>query len=216
MCLDAAEGIKLKCGREYGFYKGNARATHLDKVALSVEKTEIIIFRPKRKTISKKMNFRVSWQKIHISTQTKYLGIILDEHLTWSQHIKQLKSKLSRANGLLAKVRYYTSENLLRTIYYALFKSHMRYGCQIWGQTSSQLTNEIAILQNKALRIITFSDRNTPADPLFKQSKILKFDQMIQMDNCLLAHNHINKSLPKTFENFFQYSNNQHNHNTRD
>ena len=39
---------------------------------------------------------------------------------------------------------------------------------------------------------------------------------MIQMDNCLLALNHINKSLPKTFENFFQYSNNQHNHNTRD
>ena len=87
----------------------------------------------------------------------------------------------------LAKVRYYTSENLLRTIYYALLESHMRYECQIWGQTSSQLTNEIAILQNKALRIITFSDRNTPADPLFKQLKILKFDQMIQMDNCLLA-----------------------------
>ena len=35
---------------------------------------------------------------------------------------------------------------------------------------------------------------------------------MIQMDNCLLALNHINKSLPKTFENFFQYSNYQHNH----
>lgn len=33
MCLDAAEGIKLKCGREYGFYKSNARATHLDKLA---------------------------------------------------------------------------------------------------------------------------------------------------------------------------------------
>ena len=92
----------------------------------------------------------------------------------------------------------------------------MRYGCQIWGQTSSQLTNEIAILQNKALRVITFTDRNTPADPLFKQLKIIKLDQMIQMDNCLLVLNHINKSLPKTFENFFQYFNNQHNHNTRD
>ena len=83
-------------------------------------------------------------------------------------------------------------------------------------QALSQLTNEIAILQNKALRIITFSNRNTPVDPLFKQLKILKFDQMIQMDSCLLALNHTNKSLPKTFENFFQYSNNQHNHNTRD
>ena len=97
----------------------------------------------------------MSGQKINKTTQTKYLGIIIDEHLTLSQHIKVLKSKLSRANGLLAKIRYYTSENLLRTIYYALFESHMQYGCQIWGQARSHLTNEIAVLQNKALRILT-------------------------------------------------------------
>ena len=187
-----------------------------NRISLNVDKTEIIIFRPKRKTITRKMNFRISGQKINIGTQTKYLGLILDEHLTWTHHIKILKTKLSRANGLLAKIRYFTSKELLRTIYYALFDSHLRYGCQIWGQSNAQLINEIALLQRKGLRIITFNERNTPTDPLYKDLKIFKVHEMIQTDNCLLALNHINKTLPTVFNDFFQYTNNQHNHLTRD
>ena len=80
-----------------------------NRILLNVDETEIIIFRPKRKTITKKMNFRVSGKKVKITTSTKYLGLILDEHLTWTLHIKTLKTKLSRANGLLAKIRYSTS-----------------------------------------------------------------------------------------------------------
>ena len=45
-----------------------------------------------------------------------------------------LKTKLNWANGLLAKIRHLVSKNLLRTIYFAIFDSHLRYGCHIWGQ----------------------------------------------------------------------------------
>ena len=79
------------------------------------------------------MNFRISGQKIKITTSTKYLGLILDEHLTWTLYMKTLKTKLNRANGLVAKIRYSTSREILRTIYHALFDSHLRYGCQVWG-----------------------------------------------------------------------------------
>ena len=49
-----------------------------------------------------------------------------------------LKQKVSRANGLLAKVRYYLSPKFLRTLYSSIFESHLRYGSQIWGQYSNQ------------------------------------------------------------------------------
>ena len=75
--------------------------------------------------------------------------------------------------------------------------------------------NEIAILQRKALRIITFNNRFTPAEPLFKESKIFKLSDIIKTNNCLLALNHINNELPENFKEFFIYSNNQHNHGTR-
>ena len=59
--------------------------------------TEIILFRPKIKTITKHLNFRISGQKVNIVKQTKYLGIYLNEHLTWTFQLDQIKSKLSRS-----------------------------------------------------------------------------------------------------------------------
>ena len=70
-----------------------------------------------------------------------------------------LKAKLGRANGLLAKLRHRTSSKLLTTIYNALFESHMRYGCQIWAQTSNQHITDVVKLQKTAVRIINFSDK---------------------------------------------------------
>ena len=67
-----------------------------------------------------------------------------------------LKHKHNRANGILAKLRHYISIDTLRTIYYAFFDSHMRYACQIWGQSLSKTFDLIQSTQNKALRIINF------------------------------------------------------------
>ena len=72
-----------------------------NRISLNVDKTEIIIL-PKGKDIyNKNLNFRTSGQQIYISKQVKYLGLMLDESLTWSFHISMLKAKLSRANSLL-------------------------------------------------------------------------------------------------------------------
>ena len=62
-----------------------------------------------------------------------------------------LKQKLNRANGILAKLRYYISADILKTIYYVLFDSHMRYACQIWGQSHSKTFDMIQTTQNNAL-----------------------------------------------------------------
>ena len=68
-----------------------------------------------------------------ITHTSHYLEVILDEHLLFNEYMNILKQKLNRANGILAKLRYYISADIAKTIYYALFESHMRYACQIWG-----------------------------------------------------------------------------------
>ena len=87
-----------------------------------------------------------------------------------------LKLKLSRANGILAKLRHYLSKDVLRTIYYALFDSHLRYACQVWGQSSIGANDALQKIQNKSLRIINFKPPTEPCEPLFKESKILNFN----------------------------------------
>ena len=91
----------------------------------------------------KKKFFRVSGQKIEPVKQTKYLGIYLDEHLTWNFQISQIKSKLSRSSGLLARLRYCVKLDFLRTVYFAIFDSILRYGIQVWGQNRNQAIKDI-------------------------------------------------------------------------
>ena len=116
----------------------------------------LVLFRTRGKMITKSINFRISRQKIKIFS-TKYLVLILDENLTFKNHLINLKIKLNRANCLLAYlIRYYVKPLLLRSTYGAIFDSHLRYGCQIWGQTESCAVKNIETQDNKALRIINF------------------------------------------------------------
>ena len=121
-----------------------------------MNKKELVILRSPKKQICKNLNFWLSGQKIEPERHTKYLGVILDEHLSFSEYTNALKQKLNRANGILAKLRYYVSTDTLKTIYYALFDSHMRYTCQNWGQSDSKTSDMIKSAQNKALRSLAW------------------------------------------------------------
>ena len=112
-------------------------------------------------------------------------------------------------------MRYFVSANLLRTVYFAIFDSYLRYGCQVWGQNNNADTKAISSIQDKAVRVISFKDRNTAAGPLFKEKKIIRFFDMIRFYNCLLVAEHLNQNLPSSFGGYFTYMANRHNHNTR-
>ena len=84
--------------------------------------------------------------------------MIMYEHLTFKNHMDTVKLKLNRANGLLAMLWHYVNPTLLRTIYYAIFEPHLRYGCQLWGQAQTKVLQNIEQIQNKALRILNFKN----------------------------------------------------------
>ena len=154
--------------------------------------------------INKKLNFRLSGKIIIPTTHTRYLGIIADQHFSWNQHLKILKKKLSRANGLLAKARQYLLPNLLRTLYFAIFESQLRYGYQMWGQQISQRIADINDLHQKAIKMINF-----------KGKSIMTFSDILRSENCLLVLKQINQALPTNLQNMFKVSENQHTHNTK-
>ena len=96
-----------------------------NKILLNIGQTKIMLFRTKKIEIKKYMNFKISGQKINILKEAKYLGLKLDQHLTFRQHMDTIQLKLNRANGLLAKIRYHVDSKLLKTIYSAIFEFHL-------------------------------------------------------------------------------------------
>ena len=142
-----------------------------NKISLNAAKTEIIIFRRKNTQVLKKLNFCLSGQKIEVTDQVKYLGILLNNTLTWVTHLNDLIKKLNCAIGLLVKIRHYTPKFSLKGIYCSIFNSHLIYGCQVWGQREieSQLLKTIGTLQDKAIRIINFLPNETTVQNIYKK-----------------------------------------------
>ena len=77
----------------------------------------------------------------------------------------------------------------------------MRYGCQIQRHTRNQNTSDVVKLQKKAMRIIISSDKYTSTKPLFSKLRILSFDEIVNLQNCLLVLNVLNNEKLKLVTN---------------
>ena len=139
-------------------------------ISLNKDKTEMIIFHSigtPRPYLKIKLNGKV----IYPSKYVKYVGVFIDETLTFDYHCKFLWTKLNRALGMLYKCRHYLDPAQLKTLYFAIFNCHLTYGCQVWGQKRDGYTEKIFTIQNKAMRALTFSEPRTSQLPLYKKIK---------------------------------------------
>ena len=108
----------------------------LNKLSLNATKTELVIFRSKWCKLDREMIIKLNGKRLTPTDNVKYLGMYLDNHLSWDQHILKLSTTLSRANGILSKLRYNSPRNICLNAYYSIFYSHLIYGSNMWGLTS--------------------------------------------------------------------------------
>ena len=73
------------------------------------------------------------------------------------------------ANGILSQLRHDAPFKTDLHVYYAIFYSHLTYGCNVWGLTPAENLKKIEVLQKKCLRIVTFSDFGCHTNNLFIQ-----------------------------------------------
>ena len=66
-------------------------------------------------------------------TNTKFLGIFIDENLSWDVHINYLVKKLACTTGILNRVKENIPTELHKNLYHTLFESHLTYGITSWG-----------------------------------------------------------------------------------
>ena len=127
----------------------------------------------------------------------------LDSHLSWEYHLHELSKKLSRANGILSKLRYNAPIDICLQVYYSLFYSHLIYGCNIWGLATNENIEKIEILQKKCVRILTFSPFNSHTSDIFKEMKILKVKDIIKMHQLKLVFDFTKNALPNDLMSLF-------------
>ena len=145
----------------------------------------------------------------------KFLGVIIDENLTWKQHILYITDKIAKSTGILSKIRHYISNNLPITLYYTLIYPYLYYANIVWANNYTTRLENILRIQKKAIRIITYSPYNSPSLPLFKKLKILNINQINDLHISLFMFDIHNNDLPLLFNELFKANRNVHDHNTR-
>ena len=79
----------------------------LNRLSLNTAKTELIFFHSQKRTLNyDNISIKLNRVKLTPVDYVKYLGMYIDKNLTWNYHINELSKKLSRANGILSKLRY--------------------------------------------------------------------------------------------------------------
>ena len=103
-----------------------------NRLSLNVSKSKLLIFQSKYKNIDySQTSIKLNGIRLLPSYHVKYLGIFIDNNLSWDYNTFQLSIKLSRTNGIFSKLPHFTPLSSLISVYYSLFYSHVTYGCSV-------------------------------------------------------------------------------------
>ena len=142
--------------------------------------------------------------------------MLLDKTLSWKHHIIELRKKLSRAVGILYRMKKHNSpQNILISLYHSLFHSHLSYGICLYGLANDQYTDKIYLIQKRAIRLISNASHNAHTEPLFRQLKILNFQKVLNFQLSILMWEYDHNDLPTIFDTYFEKAKNVHSYNTR-
>ena len=91
-------------------------------------------------------------------SEAKFLGITIDDKLSWDAHVRSLSRKLASCTGCINQIAPYIPENLHMNLYHTLFESYLTYGISVWGSMSDTKSRKLFLAQKKIVRVL-FGDR---------------------------------------------------------
>ena len=131
-----------------------------NKLSLNIAKTEYILLgsRSRLNKISDlNVNIEINGKELKRVKSCKHLGMIIDENLTWQDHVLKIQKKTSSGLYMLRKVKQYVNSSTLKLVYNALVSSHLNYCDVVWDNCGITLTNKLQKIQNRGARIINNS-----------------------------------------------------------
>jgi hypothetical protein len=126
-----------------------------------------------------------------VTNVVKFLGVHIDQHLSWSHHIKHLCTRLSRLTFLFRKLIDVIPFDYVKTTYYSLFQSALNYGILFWGNSSH--VNDVLLIQKKVVRIMAKVNAREHCRPIFVSLRILTVINLYIYNAMLHSFKNLNK-----------------------
>ena len=151
----------------------------LNKLSINPDKTKYMLFKNKQRNTSNLSlpTLKLNGVILERVSEFLYLGIYLDENLSWDPHVNYIATKMSKNMGILRRLKHTLPKNILKTIYHSLITPHLNYGILVWGFNNTRIEK----LQKQAIRIITHLHSRAHTSNLFKELNILKLEDIFNL-----------------------------------
>ena len=177
-----------------------------NKLSLNVEKTKYMLFHKciGQENIPLKLPLlQLNSNIIKRENSLKFLGFILEERLTWKNHIQLLENKVSKNVGVLYKASKLINSKCFRSIYFSFIHPYICANIP-WASTNKTNLKKLFGKQKQATRIIFNQDRFKYARPLLKVLNALNVYQINLLQVLLFMHKIKANSSPRIFLHQFQ------------
>ena len=178
-----------------------------NKLSLNVKKTKYSLFHKVNKTDDIPLllpKLVIKNNEIERVESIKFLGVLLDECMSWKNHINHIENKISKSIGLLYRAKSYLNKNSLLALYYLYIHTYLNYGNIVWGSSNKTNLAKLLIQQKHAIRIINNKGRFEHTSELFKAQKILNIFKLNIFNVSIFMHKINTKTAPYTFTQHFQ------------
>ena len=187
----------------------------MNKLSINIEKTNFILFKGRRVDMQLPAILLGNMPLVRVK-ETKFLGVFIDENLSWHNQTQSICKKLSSLNFVLSKIRHCINQATALKIYDALFLPHLTYCNIIWGMPNKGLINDVSKLQKRALRLCC-NKYDIGSNSLFLYTSKIPFSSIHDFEVAMLCHTYFynTKPLPDCLLLLFKKPLDVHSHSTR-
>ena len=104
-----------------------------------------------QETVKNKFDYELSNQVIQTVDKTKFLGIVIDQHLTWKSHIEFIAWKIPSAIGILCRILFFIYQPLLKMFCNSLIYLYLCYGNVVWANNYPTILDKLLKLRKHFL-----------------------------------------------------------------
>ena len=173
-------------------------------IDINASKTSLIHFLPKNRTLKESWLVRLNGVSIVQRETVDFLGLTIDQKITWDAHCLKLCTKLYSMRYLFRSLKHAVSLDTMQLVYYGHVYSRISYGIVCWGSSSG--LGDVLIAQKSIVREMVSVGSRVSCRPIFRRLELLTAPAVYIFLCCLYVRKNINMYATHT---------SIHNHDTR-
>ena len=163
---------------------------------INTSKTKVMLFGSRKKVKNKQISIKCKNMILENVSNMKYLGVIMDPTLKWTDHVDYIVKKICKTYACLRKVKPFVNTKSLIELYLSLIAPQIDYCCTVWGNKAKNNTVRLQRCQNKIARFILNVDWLTPTSHLLNTLHWQSVEQRIKYQQCVFVYKILTKKVP--------------------